>query len=233
MSAIELLAFILRQSVIFLIPVPILLKMSPVKNIIFDLGGVILDIDYGVFARSFTALGAEDFDGRYSQYKQHPLFDAFEMGLVNPDDFRPQMERLLNFRATPEAFDKAWNSIILNFIPERIELIKQLRQHKKVFLLSNTNLLHQWAYEALFVEQIGEPDFAALFDKAYYSHQIGMRKPNANVFEFVLKQNNLLAEETLFIDDTSIHTDTAASLGIQTIHLQKPQTILDIDWGKI
>lgn len=203
--------------------------MGAFKNIIFDLGGVVLDIDYGVFARAFTDLGAADFDKLYSQYKQHPLFDAFEMGLVTPDEFRPQLERLMGFRATPEAFDAAWNSIILHYPPDNLELIRKLRgQNIKVFVLSNTNLLHQQAFDALYRQTFGGSELAEIFDKAYYSHLVGMRKPNANIFELVLQENNLNPVQTLFIDDTSLHTDTAARLGLHTVHLAKPQKITDL-----
>lgn len=202
--------------------------MKNYSNIIFDLGGVILDIDYGAFSRAFQALGATDFDSKFSQYKQHPLFDAFEMGLVSPADFRPQLQDLFGTKMSNADFDHAWNSMLLTFPMERIALIQTLRKTKKVFVLSNTNLLHQIAYDEIFKKQTGLPNLAVLFDKAYYSHLIGMRKPNANIFEYVLNDNKINPADTLFIDDTSIHTDAAARLGINTIHLVKPTTIMEL-----
>jgi putative hydrolase of the HAD superfamily len=130
---------------------------------------------------------------------------------------------------TDEEFESCWNAMIYDFPIERIVLIERLRGlGKKVYLLSNINELHEYAVENSFSRLKLATSFRDLFNKLYYSHRIGLRKPKQDVFEFVLRDSSLVIEETLFIDDSQHHVIGARKAGIDSIHLQKPQVLEDL-----
>lgn len=200
--------------------------LQNIRHIIFDLGGVLLNIDYGATARAFAALGVHDFDARYSQLQQTSIFDDLETGRLDRIAF------LAAVRAFDERLDlndaqieEAWNAMLLDFPLRRLQLLQQLRGHYDLFLLSNTNEIHELAFNQILADGHGLPSIAVLFDRVYFSHRVGMRKPGAEVFRHILTENELAPEHTLFIDDSPQHIETAASLGIQTIWLKPGMTI--------
>ncbi len=199
-----------------------------IKNIIFDLGGVILNIDYTLTSQAFKNLGLTDFDEKYSQAKQNHLFDRLETGKINPSDFRQEMKSYFNLPVTDLDVDTAWNAMLLDLPQERIELLKKLSTRYRLFLLSNTNIIHYKAYSAYLQKTFGKLIFDAVFEKQYLSFQIGMRKPDKEIFELVLNENKLQASETLFIDDSIQHIQGATSCGIITHHLKPSQTIIEL-----
>lgn len=197
--------------------------------IIFDLGGVILNLDYDRTITAFKKLGKENFDKLYTQSYQEGIFDLFETGEISSDDFLNYMLQFMPSDVQAFQIVEAWNAMLGDLPTERVELLKSLKKKYNLFLLSNTNDLHLTAFKSIINQQHGNPDLLeTLFDKTYYSHLIGLRKPNANVFEHVLNSNNLSAQKTLFIDDTERHILGAQRLGIQTIHLQN-QNISDLN----
>lgn len=202
--------------------------MQGIKHIIFDLGGVILNIDYKRTEQAFTALGVKDFSSLYSQFNANPLFEDLETGRVESDAFVTAMLPYLPEGTTPEAITGAWNAMLLDFPLARLQLLQQLRQHYSLYLLSNTNAIHLAAFNAILEKSRGIPSLDEFFDKSYYSHQIGYRKPEKEAYQVILDENNLQPAETLFIDDTLPNVEAARELGIQTIHLQAPRTILDV-----
>lgn len=201
---------------------------APVKNIIFDLGGVLLNIDVKLTANSFEQLGVSNFDALYSQARQKELFDRFEMGKCSADDFKNELRKLIGKNIPSEQIDTAWNSMLLDLPKERIDLLLTLKNTYRLFLLSNTNEIHINRFFSYLNDLYGFSDLSPIFEKEYYSYKIGMRKPNREIFEFVLKENSLSAEETLFIDDSLEHIEGAKKLAIQTHHVCKSQSILEI-----
>ena len=125
----------------------------------------------------------------------------------------------------PEKIVEAWNAMLGGFPLRRLQLLQQLRSQYNLYLLSNTNEVHEEAFNKILYEQCGEPAIAAFFDKVYFSHRIGMRKPDEAPFLKILYDNGLVSGETLFIDDSPQHLETASWLGLQTRWLQKGQTI--------
>lgn len=194
------------------------MKINPVKAIIFDLGGVILDIDYHRTIRAFQALGYENFDEQYSQMKQSGLFDQLEKGLISPDDFRSQLLASLPNR-TPEDIDDAWNSLLLDFPEGRLEFVGRLKSKTQTYLLSNTNAIHYKAFSAQLQREQNGAQLEDFFHKAYLSHEVHLRKPEPEIFQLILDDHSLAPSETLFIDDSPQHIEAAQRLGIQTIHL--------------
>lgn len=199
-----------------------------IKNIIFDLGGVILNIDFQKTVNAFYKLGITNINEIFSGYAQREFFGAFEKGLISPQQFRDEIKKFISEPVTDDMIDEAWNAMILDFPAERINLLLSCRSKYRTFLLSNTNALHFSAYNKQLNEKYHINDLSDLFERAYYSFRLGLRKPDMEIFELVLKKNNLKPEETLFIDDFPQHIDTAASLGINTILLKPPQTLTDV-----
>jgi len=203
--------------------------MNPeIKNIIFDLGGVILDIDYDRPVKAFKKLGAENFEQLFAQSKQIKLFDQFDIGEVTPAQFRKEVRKHLPEDVTDEQIDAAWNSILGDLPSHRIVVLKMLAQRKyRLFLLSNTNSIHVKAFTNYLDATYGKGLFKTLFEKQYFSNQIGMRKPTKKVFDHILKENGLKASETLFIDDSPEHVEGAKKAGLHGYWLQEPETIND------
>lgn len=202
--------------------------MKQYKNIIFDFGGVILNIDYRLTENAFAKLGLKDFASIYSKANQANLFDAFETGHLKPEQFRNEMRKYIRNYVSDLQIDTAWNSMLIDLPKERVELISSLKKNHKVFLLSNTNEIHFSSFSSNMQKEFGGNIFKEVFHKAYFSHLVKMRKPNSEIFEFVLKENNLTKEETLFIDDSVQHIEGARTVGLSAHHLQKNETIIDL-----
>lgn len=198
-----------------------------IRHIIFDLGGVLLNLDYHATARAFGQLGIADFDARFSQLQQNSFFDDWETGRMGREEFLARMVETAGGKATEQQVLDAWNAMLLDFPLRRIQLLQQLRLHYDLFLLSNTNEIHEEAFNRTLRQSHGLPGLATLFDKVYFSHRIGLRKPMKEIFSKVLDDNGLKAEHTLFIDDSPQHIETAKAIGIQAIFLEKGMTIED------
>ncbi|OSZ82895.1 hypothetical protein CAP35_06435 [Chitinophagaceae bacterium IBVUCB1] len=196
-----------------------------IKHIIFDLGGVLLNIDYKLTEEAFTRLGITDFPQRYSQLRQTSLFDDFETGKIETDEFITKMQAMTGVSITPQQVTDAWNAMLLNFPLRRLQILQQLRPYYDLLLLSNTNALHEAAFNDILNREHGMPSLGVFFDKVYLSHRIGMRKPHPEVFEKILAENGLKAADTLFIDDSPQHIEGAKSVGIRAIHLSPDMTI--------
>lgn len=202
-----------------------LIFMATIKNIIFDLGGVLLNIDYNKTADAFKQLGATDFDDFYSQSGANEVFEALETGQLDEGAFYAAMQPHCHPGTTYQQIQDAWNAILLDFRKESIAYLDELNNRYRLFLLSNTNSIHHTAFHQSFAKEIGEHAFDDYFEKAWYSHLIGMRKPYAATYQYVLNQAGLSAGDTLFIDDSIINIEGAKSAGLQTHYLLKNEQI--------
>ena len=191
------------------------------ENIIFDLGGVLLNIDYHKTEAAFNELGFSQFTKMYSQYSANPLFEHLETGLVSNEDFYGELIKMSEGTINERQINQAWNAMLLDFREPSLAFLKELGKRHQLFLLSNTNAIHHEAFMKIFDAEIGESSFDSYFLKAYYSHLLGLRKPNKDIFEFILEDSNLKPGQTLFIDDSYNNIDTARSLGFMT-HLLLP-----------
>ena len=196
-----------------------------IRHIIFDLGGVLLNLDYGLTEQAFIDAGVHNFPQLYSQMKQTPIFDEFETGKIDRHQFIAALQQASPVPISPEQVINAWNAMLLNYPLRRLQILQQLRIYHDLFLLSNTNEVHEEAFNRILMSNNGMPNIGVFFDKVYLSHRIGLRKPNKEVFQLVLEENGLKPEHTLFIDDTPQHIEGAKLLGIQTIYLEKGMTI--------
>lgn len=195
--------------------------MSRLKNIIFDLGGVLINLDFSKTTNAFRELGFPHFEEMFSQYKVDQLFGKLEKGEIDTKTFYTVMLKVGNDTITKNEIKSAWNSLLLDFRLESLDFLKELKKEYNLYLLSNTNEIHHEAFNIILKNQIGLDSLDSFFTKSYYSHLIGLRKPNNDVFEFVMKDADLLPEETLFIDDTRTNVIAAKKMGFKT-HLLLP-----------
>ena len=200
--------------------------MHHIKNIIFDYGNVIFNIDFSLAQKAWTALGVTNVESFFGHGQQSALFDAFDKGEITAAQFRDQIRLITNNDTlTDLQIDNAWNSMLLGIQPGTHQLLLQLKAKYRTFLLSNINAIHYDHIMGYLKREFDMEGNASLFEKVYYSHFMGMRKPNANIFEFVLADSKLNPTETLFIDDSPQHLATAQKLGVQTFLMKSPDTL--------
>ena len=204
------------------------LLMENIKNIIFDYGNVIFLLDFQKLKEGWRSLSIEDPDTFFSHGVQDPIFDAFDKGLATAEEFRSFIRKKIgNMDLTDEEIDAAWNSLLLGVDKGTHELLDELNKKYRTFLLSNINLIHYEYIMNYIKSEFGFENNDHLFEKTYYSHLVGIRKPDKAIFEKVLSENGLKPEETLFIDDIAANLEPAKELGIQTFMMKAPDTIQD------
>ena len=204
------------------------IDLTKIDAIIFDLGGVILNLDHEAPVRAFAELGIPDFEKYYSKVDQSTLFVDLEKGKISPAEFREELRKYLPIEITDESIDKAWNSIILDIPKSRVLLLEQLRDSHSIYLLSNTNILHYQVFSNFLKDHFGYGSLGDLMDEAFYSHELGLRKPDPAIFEYVIAKTKVNPGRALFIDDTEEHILTAQKLGLHTHHLKDAETIEEI-----
>lgn len=195
------------------------MELQQYDAVIFDLGGVIINLDYQKTIDSFSSLGISDFDLLYSQAAQSNLFDRYETGMVSTFHFINRLLDLMPEGCTPNQVVHAWNAMILNIPKERLDFLLQIKSKIPTYLYSNTNDLHLSQVRRE-LTKVSDIPLEAYFEKVYLSQNIGERKPNPEGFSRIIKENNLVPERTLFIDDTLQHIEGANKVGLATFHLQ-------------
>ncbi len=187
-------------------------KQDMLKNIIIDLGNVIIPLNIDYTLNAFRQMGVS-----IENYETLPEFLQFETGEISTTEFLQHIIKQYP-QITVQQFIQAWNAILLPIPSETIQALKSLKNNYRIFLLSNTNALHIEYIHNILQEKFALPDFTPLFEKVYYSFQYRLRKPDSRFFQLILTENNLNPEETLFIDDTQQHIETAGKLGLQVWH---------------
>lgn len=199
---------------------------NTIKNIIFDYGNVIFDIDFQKAQDSFINLGVSNIHDIYGHKNQNSIFDDFDKGIISAEEFRNEIRRLTGHEELlDQQIDDAWNSLLLGIPAGNHELLLQIKDQYNTFLLSNNNEIHySWIMDYL-KRDFNLEDNSSFFIKDYYSHLMGMRKPDKEIFEAVLDNHQLNPAETLFIDDSPQHLKTAQELGFKTYLMTKPDTL--------
>lgn len=196
-------------------------------NLLFDFGGVIIDIDYDRTPEAFRRLSRTGQAAEYTQASQVELFDLIETGRISPAEFREGLRQLYNLDATDEQIDAAWHALLLDVPAERLALIAELRrQGHQTALLSNTNQLHIEEVNRRLAQQYGlKHGIADCLDRVFYSQEVGHRKPGEEIFRHALREMNWQPADTLFIEDSPQHIATARHLGLRVLHLAPPLTL--------
>lgn len=198
-----------------------------IKNIIFDLGGVLLDLDVDLSIKAFQQLGLTDVIKPGGWGYHHEVFLKMEQGLLTDNQFREGIRSLLPKSVCDSDIDKAWCNMLIDFAPEKIHLLQQLSSKYKLFLFSNTNSIHITYFQDLFLRKFNF-SLSSLFVKDYYSNEIKLRKPAIESFQFVLNDAGLNPQETLFIDDSDKNIEGAKIAGLNTIWLEPNMELEDL-----
>ncbi|HVM87303.1 MAG TPA: HAD family phosphatase [Puia sp.] len=204
--------------------------MQGIKNIIFDLGGVLINLDNKLTEKAFVDLGAKDFARYFGHGFAASFFKEYEIGKISDQEFINNLRQLGNLNVPDETIIEAWDALLLDFPPERIALLKKLRTAYRVFLFSNTNALHMKTVRKIYNSTFRNETLDELFEKAYYSNELGMRKPDVISYLHITNENKLIPSETLFVDDASVNVEGANKAGLQGYFLEPGKTILDIDF---
>jgi glucose-1-phosphatase len=202
--------------------------LKTIKNIIFDLGGVIINLDYEATIYEFNKLSSISFETIYSQKSQMELFNQFDKGEISDYDFFKEIRQLIRYKGADEDLLSAWNAMLLGVPDERLDVLIDAKQNYRTFLLSNTNESHISAFERDLYQTNGVKNFNDYFDEVYYSCRMGMRKPDKEIFEHVLLKNKLNPSETVFIDDSIQHVKGAGECGINGYLLRPDMEIGDL-----
>lgn len=202
--------------------------MQPIKNIIFDLGGVFLNINFQLTNTAFANLGVDQFAEMFNQHHSNDLFERLEKGEISAPEFYEAFRKESGTNISDDAIRNAWNALLLDFPSERIEWLEQIKKRYNIYLFSNTNQIHYDAFMADFGKTFAGKDFNSYFIKAYYSQTLGLRKPSVASYLAIIQEQGLIPAETLFIDDTIKNIEGAKEAGLQTIHLVAPNTVLDL-----
>ena len=185
--------------------------MENIKNIILDLGGVLINLDYNKLNKSLSSMGLSN---AFSKAKQIELFDKLEEGKISDENFLREFNELAKANHNHQTIINAWNSILLDFPQERLHLLRLLAEKYRMFLFSNTNSIHINEVYNILKRDCGVNDLNQYFERIYLSNELGLRKPKPESFKFILEDNQLNANETLFIDDSPQHVEGAKKVGL-------------------
>ena len=190
---------------------------SKIKNVVFDLGGVLINLDFDNCLNAFRKAGFRDIEKQACQFRGKGVFSRFELGEISPEEFRDAIRKEADESLTDRKIDDMWNLMLLDIPREKLDLLLKLREHYMVYLLSNTNRIHwDYACEQMFCYRgFRVNDF---FEDIFLSFEMHKAKPEKDIYEQMMKEANILPEETFFIDDSAINCQAAISLGIQSYH---------------
>jgi len=196
-------------------------------HLLFDFGGVIIDIDYARTPDALRRLSRAGHTVEFGQAGQAELFDQIETGQISPAEFRAALRTHYELDGTDAEIDAAWGALLLDVPAERLALIAELRwQGHQTALLSNTNSLHIDAVNRRLAQQYGlKNGIADCLDRVFYSQEVGLRKPGEEIFRHALREMNWQPADTLFIEDSPQHIATARWLGLRVLHLAPPLTL--------
>jgi len=203
--------------------------MENISTIIFDLGGVIMDIDVKQTLHAFSGLGIKNIHEYFGHGFAASFFSDHEAGRLSDEDFLKEIKKLLTREVSDESVIDAWNALLLRFPPERVELLRSLKSKYRLFLFSNTNAIHYDKFSEIFRRAFGS-NLEDLFEKAYYSHSLGHRKPDRTGFDLIIQENGLDPKQTLFVDDALINVEGAIKAGLKGLYLPPGFFITDIRW---
>lgn len=196
-------------------------ELEQVKNIIFDLGNVVIDIHYNRTLEAFKKLGITDFEKAYTLFKQSDLFNLLETGKIKGEEFCNSLRTNGIGEITDEQIKDAWSMMLGELTAENYEFLKTVKKQYKTFLLSNTNEIHIEVFVKAIEKAFGRNVLPEMFDKVYYSHTVQLRKPTVEIYEFVLKDAGLNPRQTIFVDDLLENVEASRKVGILGYHLEK------------
>lgn len=188
---------------------------SNISTLIFDFGGVLIDLDMNQSILNFKKLGVENVESYLSNFGQSGFFMQLEKGKISADEFRFEIRKMTTNTITDKEIDDAWNAFLVRIPSKKLDIVYELRKKYRVIMLSNTNAIHfPYAEQTFFSYKNRSID--EYFDKCYRSYDMKMAKPDAEIFEAILSQEQVAANRCLLLDDGPKNIEQAQKLGIQT-----------------
>ena len=206
------------------------MNLQGIQNIIFDLGGVIINLDNKLTEKAFVDLGVKDFRKYFGHGFAASFFSDFEVGKISDQQFISDLKKMMEVDVSDQVIMDAWDALLLNFPQERIRLLDVLKRKYRLFLFSNTNALHLKKVQSIYRNEFGSGSMEDHFEKTYYSHLIHLRKPDAASFEYIIRENNLDPAATMFVDDAQVNVDGANAAGLKGFYLAPGISITDLEW---
>ena len=192
------------------------MDLNGVKNIFFDLGGVLIDLDKACCLNEFQQLGIQKIEEQIGHSFKSGPFVQLEEGTITPAEFRNEIRKMTDKPVTDDEIDHAWNAFLLEISPVKLELLMKLRKDYRVFMLSNTSQIH---FEYIKLHDFNGKNGRSIddyFEKCYLSYELHLSKPDKAIFEAVIADSGVLPQESLFLDDNRQNIETAQSLGFRT-----------------
>jgi FMN phosphatase YigB (HAD superfamily) len=200
---------------------------AQIRNILFDLGGVILDINVRATQQRFYELGLPALFMQYPENMLTDLFFKYETGKIDTIQYRNEVRRISGLELPDRDIDDAWNAMLVGIPAERTQLIGRLKKRYRLFMLSNTCPLHAPVFEKMYLDASGVP-MHEVFDGIYYSFHIGHHKPDLEAWKYVIRDARIKPEETLFLDDNIHNVKASQELGFQAIHIHERTSLTDL-----
>lgn len=195
------------------------MNFNSIKNIIFDLGNVIINIDFDLTYAAFEKITHKNLKQVYQDFEDQQIWERYELGDLSNDAFIQLLREALEINANDQKIIEAWNALLLDIPQNRIDKLRELRKKYRLFILSNTSDLHILDVNRILKESTGVDDLKELVEVAYYSYEMELRKPGVAIYNRVLEESNLIASETLFLDDNLDNVLGADKVGLNTIHV--------------
>jgi len=203
--------------------------LKGVKNIVFDLGGVIIDIDFDLTILAFADMSKKSFDTVQKIVDDAALYDIYERGDVDSAEFLRLVKNALKlYSYTDEEIYEAWNSLLIDIPKSRIDMLIRLKKKYNIYALSNTNEFHVDGFNEILYNNTGQKDLHSIFHKVFFSYEMKSRKPDREIYDMMIKKTKMVPSETLFIDDNLDNIEAAEKLGFQTLWIEEGDEITEL-----
>lgn len=205
--------------------------LQGVDAIIFDFGNVLIDLDYPRVIKRFSEVAQKNREEIEELVVNAPVLQQFERGMIDPDEFRAEVNKLLGTNLRESQFDAIWNSMLKSITKERMNKVLQIGEKFDTYILSNTNIIHEMAYEEMIMEETGRLSLRDFVKEVFYSHEIGLRKPNLNCYEYVIDEIDNYPSRMLFLDDRLDNVESAQKAGMKAVQIFDPDSQLNEIFG--
>lgn len=194
-------------------------QLNGIEAVIFDFGEVIIELDYPRVIAGFSEVASKNIEEIHELVVTAPILKEFEVNKISTSEFRAGVNDLLGMSLDDVTFDAIWNSMLKNLPKERMDILAQVGERFDTYILSNTNVIHEKAYNKMILDVTGKPNLHEFVNKAYFSQDIGLRKPGKECYQHVIEDIGLEPEKMLFLDDRLDNIEGARSCGLKTVHV--------------
>lgn len=205
--------------------------LQGVDAIIFDFGNVLIDLDYPRVIREFSEVASKNQHEIEELVVTAPILQRFERGMSTPAEFRKEINGLLGTRLPEAKFDAIWNSMLKSVTKERLDKVLKIGEKYDTYILSNSNLIHELAFEEMIMEETGMPSIRDFVKEAFFSHEVGMNKPHMNIYEHVIEEIDNYPSRMLFLDDRLDNVEAAQKAGMKAVQIFDPDNQLNQLFG--